>query len=94
MLPRASGRYFNHASVKRNSLPDQASSRSAWFFFLGQVNCQFKHLLSQIGWKRSGRADGRFSGHDYSVTSAAIEADENKKHMGAIEYLGLQRPTQ
>lgn len=55
MLPRASGRYFNHASVKRNSLPDQASSRSAWFFFLGQVNCQFKHLLSQIGWKRSGR---------------------------------------
>lgn len=24
-------------------------------FFLGQVNCQFKHLLSQIGWKRSGR---------------------------------------
>lgn len=28
------------------------------------------------------------------VTSAAIEADENKKHMGAIEYLGLQRPTQ
>lgn len=55
MLPRASGRYFNHASVKRDSLPDQASSRSAWFFFLGQVNCQFKHLLSQIGWKRSGR---------------------------------------
>lgn len=56
MLPRASGRYFNHASVKRNSLPDQAGSRSAWFFFLGQVNCQFKHLLSQDRMKTLGAA--------------------------------------